>query len=522
MNRDLFSFYLQSFALVLASYCGVLVSQAQTQPQVPTRETSTLQVTTRLVILDVVVTNAKGEVIPGLKKEDFTLLQDGTVQPIRHFDGWDYGSTPTAAPDTSGRFDVTTSPLTIFVIDDLNTPFDEQSYAAFTLKRYLEAQPLMLGTPAMLMVVNDRGLATLVDYTRNRNALLQGLANRPAGYPAQLESSQNLELLSESFAILRQIALAAEGLHGHKTMVWVGRGFPTVANADLDQRGNDALQAAMRETVTMLTRDRITLYKVDPITTNARMAATDLATTLDMGSGMGTTANILPADEDPLKGDFNFNQFASQTGGAYLYGRNDLDKFLGESLDRGSHFYTLAYVPAAAARPESFQSIKIKMRDPSLVAVTRSGFFDESTPRAEPSAKNIGYDLKLAANGSIIYNGVAVHIAAVTLSAATKRVTVHYMIQDRSLSWSPQESGTETTKILTVIAALDAEHNVQISSAAVLGLAAKDSQETARGTISTTAEVSINDKSKFVRLLVRDSSGRIGSADIPVSTLTTH
>ncbi len=38
------------------------------------------------IILDVVVTDAKGKPVEGLKQDDFKVLEDGAVQPVRSFD----------------------------------------------------------------------------------------------------------------------------------------------------------------------------------------------------------------------------------------------------------------------------------------------------------------------------------------------------------------------------------------------------------------------------------------------------
>src|SRR5262252_3839946 len=43
----------------------------------------------RLVLLDVSVTNGKGEFIPGLSKSNFTVLEDGRTQEITAFDNSD-------------------------------------------------------------------------------------------------------------------------------------------------------------------------------------------------------------------------------------------------------------------------------------------------------------------------------------------------------------------------------------------------------------------------------------------------
>src|SRR5580658_1699530 len=56
---------------------------AQSQPQQPRSE---IRVTSELVLANVVVRDKKGNLIRDLKKEDFTLYEDGKKQQISTFD----------------------------------------------------------------------------------------------------------------------------------------------------------------------------------------------------------------------------------------------------------------------------------------------------------------------------------------------------------------------------------------------------------------------------------------------------
>src|SRR5260370_28956928 len=56
------------------------------QPKAPVYETATvLKAITRLVVVDVVATDKKGEAVTDLERADFTLLEDGKEQQIRVF-----------------------------------------------------------------------------------------------------------------------------------------------------------------------------------------------------------------------------------------------------------------------------------------------------------------------------------------------------------------------------------------------------------------------------------------------------
>src|SRR5712672_4843998 len=72
--------------LFTALVCVRTESQtASNQPQDVLHSDQTLRTNTRLVVVDVVATDGKGQLIGDLKAADFTLLEDGKPQKISGF-----------------------------------------------------------------------------------------------------------------------------------------------------------------------------------------------------------------------------------------------------------------------------------------------------------------------------------------------------------------------------------------------------------------------------------------------------
>ena len=63
-----------------------VIAQTATPPAAPEAPTTTLNVTTRLVLVPVTIRDSKEHLIRNLTKDDFTLTVDGKPQPIRYFD----------------------------------------------------------------------------------------------------------------------------------------------------------------------------------------------------------------------------------------------------------------------------------------------------------------------------------------------------------------------------------------------------------------------------------------------------
>src|ERR1700722_17756435 len=140
--------------VLLLTLFGAHPPPAQSQ----TPNTPTIRVTSRLVFLDVTVVDKKGRpVVKGLTKDDFTITDDKKPQRIFSFEAPDthvIGADATV-DDRSGK-----APLTIFVLDLLNSSFENFGYIRFMLHKYLAAQR----SQAELMVLGNKSLEMVQGY----------------------------------------------------------------------------------------------------------------------------------------------------------------------------------------------------------------------------------------------------------------------------------------------------------------------------------------------------------------------
>src|ERR1700688_318009 len=115
----------------------VCVAQQSSTPE-QEGPVTTLRTNTRLVVLDVVVTNKRGVPVRNLSKSDFTILEDGQVQTVATYEPPDrhapppVGESARTASDTNqaarqNDTAMTSSALTILVMDDLDTMILDQA-----------------------------------------------------------------------------------------------------------------------------------------------------------------------------------------------------------------------------------------------------------------------------------------------------------------------------------------------------------------------------------------------------------
>jgi VWFA-related protein len=191
---------------------------AQTAPQPttpgaqqPTRNpdgTYTIQANTRIVILDVIATDAKGNIVPGLTKSDFHITESGDPQTISNFEE---GSTrlPSPAVDIESTADLDRlaprSPVNIILLDEFNTRFEDMAFAQYSLKKYLEKQPDHMVTPTMLIAVSLDKFEVLRDYTQDKQVLLDSLKHHFSGSPwRNTSNSWASERYATAFFTLRR------------------------------------------------------------------------------------------------------------------------------------------------------------------------------------------------------------------------------------------------------------------------------------------------------------------------------
>jgi VWFA-related protein len=416
-------------AIAAASICVVssLLCMNQSWAQVSVQENSLAKsgaqtdfhITSRLVVLDVVVTDRKGNVVDRpLIREDFTVVENKQIQTIRNFEppsAHSRHSTGSVIVHSAADLaKIGDSPVTILVLDELNSRFEDMSYSRQMMVKYLQSQPPVLKQPAVLMVATNATFQQLQDYTQDRDALIAIIKNHMPEFPRKLGNTGPgaVERVAQTLAALQQLAEASMGTPGRKSVIWVGNGFPSVDLVALDSAEVEKVEAAFRRITIRLLAARITMYTINP-TPNGNA-------TVSMETPDGLASAIDAAGESPFdKGAVSFADLAPLTGGIAYSGRNDLSHIIGDGIDKGLNYYTITYTPTSASEDQAaYRNIRVVMNDPNLVATTSRGYFPETdadlNPVLEKAMKekqivaNLKLDISAALTTTIFYNGLEV------------------------------------------------------------------------------------------------------------------
>jgi len=139
----------------------------------------TIRANTRLVLVDVVVTDKKGQPVNGLKAEDFTIEEGGKKQKVSIFvpPGIENGPKPALAPEgifSNHPENVRPAGVpTILLLDALNSPFKDQAYARSQMLKYV-AEQAQNGRSMAVFALTDQ-LRVLQQFTSDPQVLLSAI-----------------------------------------------------------------------------------------------------------------------------------------------------------------------------------------------------------------------------------------------------------------------------------------------------------------------------------------------------------
>jgi len=415
----------------------------------PAQPQAVIRSSTRLVILDVVATDDKGQPIIGLKAEDFTTLEDGKPQRISDFTF----HRPAEGATTAGQLpaDVvsnapvyrTNSCLNVILLDAMNTEFASHVYAQDQLIKFLEGGPAIQPTAVFAL---DGKLKMLHDFTTDTQALKEVLAHFQ---PQVIEHVQGVEAAASPFSrrgnykatpLAREVTLksmvylaqALAGYPGRKNLIWLSEGFPI--NLFPEGAMNDGSVADYSGIAGRIADEfmaaQVAVYPID---------------------AAGVSQN------DRFPGRSTMESVADRTGGKTFFNRNDIDMGIRSSIDDGSTYYTLEYYPENKTPDGKFRHIQLKLDRPGAKLRYREGYYalGPEGPSADPAA-DFSRALDLNAPGS---TAVLFQARAVLPQQKGQQVLVQFHIDAHTLSFDRQSDDLEHASVTCVVWAYPGKGN---------------------------------------------------------------
>ncbi len=422
----------RSFVLPLVVLLGS--TQVPLPAQTPADSTATVKSKARLVVVDVVVTNDKGDPVGDLKKGDFQVLEDGKAQTIANFEehrGAPMSQTqlPPMPRGVYTNFPVvqTADSINVILLDALNTPNRDQAYVRQQMLKYLKTIPpntrvaiftlasqlrMLQGVTtdsaellAALKLTNGVQQSPLLasDAENDANQQFVDFLEQEDHGPAPkngaeaavdpvmvakqfladtsaFQTEQRIGLTLEAF---QEMARYLASVPGRKNMIWFSGSFPTAIFSDPDLPDEFSIarnfEADIRKTTDMLADAQLAVY---PIAAEGLLG--DLAYEAN-GKEIGEKRPSMIA-RDQIKQmqkgetsrDLNHSAMqdvAQDTGGQAYYNTNNLSGALGRVIANGTHYYAISYIPANAAMDGKFRRIQVKLVNGKGSLSYRRGYY---------------------------------------------------------------------------------------------------------------------------------------------------
>lgn len=297
--------------------------QQTPQQQEPPPGGVSISVEVPVVTLDVVATTQHGDVITGLKKENFRVLEDGQPQTITNFG-------PTDAP------------VTMVVLLE----FDNIAYGYFSAyaKYWADALfPNLKPKDWVALTTFDMKPRLEVDFTQNKEEVREAIYRL---YFPGFSESNLFDALLDTVDRLKEVK-------GKKSILLLSTGLDTFSKHTLDQ------------TIKQLRQTDVTIFAVG--------VARPLVNRLDARNQLGSTARM-----DFLQAENQLRTFTQLTGGYAWFPQFDgeLPGIMNSVVGFLRNQYSLSYTPTNRASDGKYHKLKVELVAPDggpLTVVDQKG-----------------------------------------------------------------------------------------------------------------------------------------------------
>ena len=241
-------FFCTAILVTLISSCfGLRAALAQQAGEQPTSATTTIKAETRLVLVDVIVTDKKGEYIHDLEQKDFKVWEDDKEQTIKTF-SFENGAAPSEPIKRN---------LVLFFDDDSMNPPD-QARARAAAAKFIDTNA---GPGRYFAVIDYAGTMRVTQNFTDDTARLKEVVSQAKLSTANLNASLDSPVFTSYDAYtnrnvllaLRSVARSISTLPGRKSLVWLTSGMAMTPD----------IQADMTALISVCNRSNVAVYPVD-------------------------------------------------------------------------------------------------------------------------------------------------------------------------------------------------------------------------------------------------------------------
>jgi len=371
-------------------------------PQIPSP--SRISVTTELVLVNVVARDKKGNLIGDLKKEDFTVLEDGKKQTISTFDfenvddglaarpaeatvsGSPPGGSLLRAPKKGpALLDARDRRLMLFFFDFSAMDPEQIDRAVDAAKSFVSTKMQPADLVALVSLATN--LHVDLDFTGNKEKLLSALASYTSGEGQGFDngttgSAEGTAETGGSFTAddtdyntfsadrkllaLESIMQALGKLSQKKSLIYFSNG--------ISQSGMDN-QTALRAATAAAVKANVSIYSMDLRGLEAFPPGGEAQSASLHGQSAYSGQAVLNDLNNNAASQETLATLSSDTGGKSFFDSNDFSGVFSQVQKDTSAYYVLGFVSNNPAKDGRYRHLKVQVNRADLRLDYRSGYY---------------------------------------------------------------------------------------------------------------------------------------------------
>jgi VWFA-related protein len=206
-----------------------------------------------MVLVDVVVTDKQGKAVPGLHADDFVVEENGKPQKISSLTTPADNAPAAASPLPPGiysnrsQYRSTGTPITVMLLDALNTPFTDQAYARRQMLAFVKET--FKPSDRMAVFTLTGPLNVLQDFTGDPQVLyaaLQGFKPQPQAFASASQSTTSVSNASTTGNVVASLDSSTGPLTDNSASATLrgGSASAAIANAQAAMQAFEGAQVA--------------------------------------------------------------------------------------------------------------------------------------------------------------------------------------------------------------------------------------------------------------------------------------
>lgn len=356
------------------------IDAIQPQPDI-SQSIPTIHITSRLVVLDVTVTNGYGKVIKGLKPSDFTILEDGVPQKLASFT-----EHSTAADATPAETTPSTLPPNTFAVrpalsaDRTRTALILAANTEFVrnqVREYMKTVPP--GAAIAIFKIDALGTHLVQGFTTDPKVLQEAATSQRMLPPFGFIPPSQVKLPN-----VRGLAHYLATVPGKINVVWFSGGDVPIEQLETEFSDLSSFVRNVDGATNVLHLSRVAVFPVDaggvivpgldradfdldplfrnPLTAPLVTTPFEMSSPALQGTGMFDSHGYSPTQDTGHNwACAKVADLAATTGGHGFCNNNDFKGAIQEVVDSGADYYTLSYTPTNPNWNGAIRRIKIEL-----------------------------------------------------------------------------------------------------------------------------------------------------------------